>query len=130
MAVGIRPNTALAKEAGLAVGRGIQVDDHMVTSDPAVTAVGECVEHRGLCYGLVAPLWEMCASLAEGLTTGPALGYQGSVTSTKLKVSGIDVFSAGDFRSEEHTSELQSLMRISYAVFCLKKKTQERVIHT
>src|SRR3546814_15331326 len=71
MAVGIRPNTALAKEAGLAVGRGIQVDDHMVTSDPAVTAVGECVEHRGLCYGLVAPLWEMCASLAEGL---PKLG--------------------------------------------------------
>src|SRR3546814_9512640 len=56
-----------------------------------------CVEHRGLCYGLVAPLWEMCASLADGLTTGAASGYQGSVTSTKLQVSGIDVFSAGDF---------------------------------
>src|SRR3546814_20716445 len=76
MAVGIRPNTALAKEAGLAVGRGIHVDDHMVTSDPSITAVGECVEHRGLCYGLVAPLWEMCASLADGLTTGAASGYR------------------------------------------------------
>ncbi|MFL6734508.1 MAG: nitrite reductase large subunit NirB, partial [Sphingomicrobium sp.] len=96
MAVGIRPNTALARDAGLDVGRGIQVDDHMVTSDPAILAVGECVEHRGQVYGLVAPLWEMCRALADGLTTGPT-GYGGSVTSTKLKVSGIDVFSAGDF---------------------------------
>ena len=106
MAVGIRPNTALAKEAGLAVGRGIHVDDHMVTSDPSITAVGECVEHRGLCYGLVAPLWEMCASLADGLTTGASSGYQGSVTSTKLKVSGIDVFSAGDFSGGEGAEDI------------------------
>ncbi|MEO5772656.1 MAG: nitrite reductase large subunit NirB [Sphingomicrobium sp.] len=96
MAVGIRPNTALAKQAGLAIGRGIHVDDHMVTSDASILAVGECVEHRGQVYGLVAPLWEMCRALADGLTTGPS-GYSGSVTSTKLKVSGIDVFSAGDF---------------------------------
>ena len=96
MAVGIRPSTALARDAGLAVGRGIQVDDHMVTSDASILAVGECVEHAGLVYGLVAPLWEMCRALADGLTTGPT-GYSGSVTSTKLKVSGIDVFSAGDF---------------------------------
>ncbi len=96
MAVGIRPSTQLARDAGLAVGRGIQVDDHMVTSDPAVLAVGECVEHDGQVYGLVAPLWDMCRSLADGLVEQPT-GYRGSVTSTKLKVSGIDVFSAGDF---------------------------------
>src|SRR3546814_13600502 len=68
----------------------------MVTSDPAVLAVGECVEHDGQVYGLVAPLWDMCRSLADGLVEQPS-GYRGSVTSTKLKVSGIDVFSAGDF---------------------------------
>jgi len=96
MAVGIRPSVALARDAGLAVGRGIQVDDHMVTSDPAVLAVGECVEHDGQVYGLVAPLWDMCRCLADGLVEQPS-GYRGSVTSTKLKVSGIDVFSAGDF---------------------------------
>lgn len=97
MAVGIRPNTSLAATAGLEVGRGIKVDDHMLTSDPAILAVGECVEHRGICYGLVAPLWEMCTALADALTATPSGGYHGSVTSTKLKVSGIDVFSAGDF---------------------------------
>jgi len=96
MAVGIRPSTILAKAAGLAVGRGIHVDDHMVTSDADVLAVGECVEHDGNVYGLVAPLWEMCRSLADGLV-GAENPYRGSVTSTKLKVSGIDVFSAGDF---------------------------------
>ncbi|MCW2365105.1 nitrite reductase (NADH) large subunit [Sphingobium sp. B7D2B] len=96
MAVGIRPSVALAREAGLEVGRGIKVDDHMVTSDPAILAVGECVEHDGQVYGLVAPLWDMCRSLADGLT-GKVNPYRGSVTSTKLKVSGIDVFSAGDF---------------------------------
>jgi nitrite reductase (NADH) large subunit len=96
MAVGIRPATRLAKTAGIECERGVLVDDHMVTSDPDVLAVGECVQHRGQCYGLVAPLWEMCRALADGLTGQPT-GYFGSVTSTKLKVSGIDVFSAGDF---------------------------------
>lgn len=105
MAVGIRPSTALAKEAGLAVGRGIQVDDHMVTSDADVLAVGECVEHDGNVYGLVAPLWEMCRSLADGLT-GAENPYAGSVTSTKLKVSGIDVFSAGDFSGGEGCEDI------------------------
>jgi nitrite reductase (NADH) large subunit len=105
MAVGIRPSTALAREAGLAVGRGIQVDDHMVTSDPAVLAVGECVEHDGQVYGLVAPLWEMCRALADGLVAQPT-GYRGSVTSTKLKVSGIDVFSAGDFSGGDGAEDI------------------------
>ena len=92
MAVGIRPSVALAREAGLDVGRGIKVDDHMVTSDADILAVGECVEHDGNVYGLVAPLWDMCRSLADGLLETPN-PYRGSVTSTKLKVSGIDVFS-------------------------------------
>ncbi|WP_232824510.1 nitrite reductase large subunit NirB, partial [Blastomonas sp. UPD001] len=96
MAAGIRPNVRLAKEAGLAVHRAILVDDQMVTSDPAILAVGECVEHRGQVYGLVAPIWEMCRALADGLIGKPN-SYEGSVTATKLKVSGIDVFSAGDF---------------------------------
>ncbi len=96
MAVGIRPCVTLAREAGLEIGRGIKVDDHMVTSDPAILAVGECVEHDGNVYGLVAPLWDMCRALADGLVETPS-GYRGSVTSTKLKVAGLDVFSAGDF---------------------------------
>ena len=105
MAVGIRPNVKLAREAGLAIGRGIHVDDHLVTSDPDILAVGECVEHAGQVYGLVAPLWEMCRSLADGLVAEPN-GYTGSVTSTKLKVSGIDVFSAGDFSGGEGCEDI------------------------
>jgi nitrite reductase (NADH) large subunit len=105
MAVGIRPATALAREAGLAVGRGIQVDDHMVSSDSDVLAVGECVEHDGLVYGLVAPLWDMCRSLADGLL-GTQNPYRGSVTSTKLKVAGLDVFSAGDFSGGEGAEDI------------------------
>ena len=105
MAVGIRPNTRLAKAAGVAVGRGIHVDDHLVTSDENVLAVGECVEHDGKVYGLVAPLWEMCRALADGLVSAPT-GYTGSVTSTKLKVSGIDVFSAGDFSGGEGCEDI------------------------
>jgi nitrite reductase (NADH) large subunit len=105
MAVGIRPATGLAREAGLDVERGILVDDHMMTSDPAVLAVGECVQHRGAVYGLVAPLWEMCRALADSQTGSPT-GYTGSVTSTKLKVSGIDVFSAGDFSGGEGCEDI------------------------
>jgi nitrite reductase (NADH) large subunit len=105
MAVGIRPSTALAKAAGLACERGVMVDDHMVTSDPAVLAVGECVQHRGQCYGLVAPLWDMCRALADHVTGTPT-GYAGSVTSTKLKVSGIDLFSAGDFSNADGNEDI------------------------
>lgn len=105
MAVGIRPNVKLARDAGLAIGRGIHVDDHLVTSDANILAVGECVEHNGLVYGLVAPIWEMCRSLADGLIAEPN-GYTGSVTSTKLKVSGIDVFSAGDFSGGEGCEDI------------------------
>ena len=105
MAVGIRPNAALAREAGLDVGRGIKVDDSMQTSDPAILAVGECVEHEGQCYGLVAPLWDMCRALADGVTGGDGL-FRPTATSTKLKVSGIDVFSAGHFGSGDGCEDI------------------------
>ena len=105
MAVGIRPNATLAKAAGLEVNRGVVVDDAMQTSDPDVFAVGECVEHRGQCYGLVAPIWEMCRALAEALTDGEGV-YQGSVLSTRLKVSGVDVFSAGKFAGGEGCEDI------------------------
>lgn len=98
MAVGIRPNARLAAAAGLEVGRGIQVDDGMVTSDPDVLAVGECAEHQGQCCGLVAPIWDMCRALGDTLT-GSTGAYRAAVSATKLKVSGINVFSAGDFTS-------------------------------
>ncbi len=96
MAVGIRPHTALAEASGLACHRGILVSDTMQTYDPRIYAVGECVSHRGIAYGLVAPLYEQARVCANHLA---ALGYgryAGSVTSTKLKVTGVDVFSAGD----------------------------------
>jgi nitrite reductase (NADH) large subunit len=105
MAVGIRPNAALAKAAGLEVGRGVIVDDSMRTSDPAISAAGECVEHRGQCYGLVAPIWEMCKAIGADLTGGDG-AYQGSALSTRLKVSGVDVFSAGKFSGGEGCEDI------------------------
>lgn len=100
MAVGIRPNTALAAAAGLTCARGVVVDDQMRTSDPDIFAIGECAEHRGVAYGLVAPIWDMCRALGTVLTDGEA-AYEGSVLSTRLKVSGVDVFSAGQFAGGE-----------------------------
>jgi nitrite reductase (NADH) large subunit len=97
MAVGIRPNAALARDSGLGVNRGVVVDDFMRTNDPDVFAIGECVEHRGQCYGLVAPLFEMAKVVAARLRDDPEPTYEGSTLSTKLKVTGIDLFSAGDF---------------------------------
>ncbi|MEO6338808.1 MAG: nitrite reductase large subunit NirB [Caulobacteraceae bacterium] len=105
MAVGIRPNMALAKAAGLETNRGVIVDDAMRTSDAAIYAVGECLEHRGQVYGLVAPIWEMCRALAEALTDGEGV-YTGSVLSTRLKVSGVDVFSAGRFAGGEGCEDI------------------------
>ena len=106
MAAGIRPNIALAKDAGLACGRGIQVDDAMVTNDPAIYAVGECVEHRGAVFGLVAPLYEMAKIAADRLTATAESDYVPAVTGTRLKVTGIDMFSAGDFIGGDDTDEI------------------------
>ena len=95
MAVGIRPYTEVAKESGLDVNRGIVVNDVMQTSDSNVYAVGECAEHNGKVYGLVAPLYEQGKVLADRLTNKETNGYKGSTTFTSLKVSGCDLYSAG-----------------------------------
>lgn len=95
-AAGIRPNAALAKEAGVPVNRGIVVDDRLRTGIENVYALGECAEHRGTCYGLVEPAYEQAKVLADYLADGAA-DYAGSVVATNLKVSGVSVFSAGDF---------------------------------
>jgi nitrite reductase (NADH) large subunit len=95
-AAGIRPNVALAKDAGIAVNRGIVVDDQMQTAAADIFALGECAEHRGICYGLVEPAYEQARVLARHLAGRPA-AYHGSVVATNLKVSGVSVFSAGDF---------------------------------
>jgi nitrite reductase (NADH) large subunit len=99
-AAGIRPNVGLAKEAGISVGRGVMVDDHLQTSTPDIFALGECAEHRGICYGLVEPAYEQGRVLAQHLA-GKTAAYQGSVVATNLKVSGVSVFSAGDFVGAE-----------------------------
>jgi nitrite reductase (NADH) large subunit len=96
VAVGIRPNAELAAGAGLAVNRGIVVDDGLQTSGEGVHAVGECVEHRGQCYGLVEPGYEQARVLARRLA-GERADYPGSILATNLKVSGVNVFSAGEF---------------------------------
>ncbi len=106
MAVGIRPNYALAESAGIYCKRGIVVNDTMQTFDPRVYAVGECVSHRGIAYGLVAPLFEMAKVCATHLANFGIGLYKGSVTSTKLKVTGIDLFSAGDFMGSDDAEEI------------------------
>ena len=106
MAVGIRPNTELAEASGLHCNRGIVVNDTMQTYDPRIYAVGECVNHRGIAYGLVAPLFEMAKVAANHLALMGIGRYVGSVTSTKLKVTGIDLFSAGEFMGGEDTEEI------------------------
>jgi nitrite reductase (NADH) large subunit len=106
MAVGIRPNIELAKSARLHCERGIIVNDTLQTYDPRIYAVGECVQHRGNLFGLVAPLFEQAKVCANHLAEYGIGRYQGSVTSTKLKVTGIDLFSAGDFQGGAGCDEL------------------------
>ncbi|TDP73304.1 nitrite reductase large subunit NirB [Roseateles toxinivorans] len=107
MAAGIRPNTALAESAGLHCNRGIVVSDTMqTTTDPRIYSVGECAAHRGIAYGLVAPLFEQGKVCATHLAQFGIGRYTGSQTSTKLKVTGIDLFSAGDFMGGEGYEEV------------------------
>jgi nitrite reductase (NADH) large subunit len=100
-AAGIRPNIALARDAGIPVNRGIVVDDHLQTGAPDIFALGECAEHRGICYGLVEPAYEQGRVLAQHLAGRASANYNGSVVATNLKVSGVSVFSAGDFLGKE-----------------------------
>ena len=106
MAVGIKPNIALAQSCGLYCERGIVVNDTMQTYDPKIYAMGECVQHRGIAYGLVAPLFEQAKVAANHLVEYGIASYTGSVTSTKLKVTGIELFSAGDFVGNDSTEEI------------------------
>ncbi|CAM3825524.1 MULTISPECIES: nitrite reductase large subunit NirB [Pseudomonadaceae] len=106
MAAGIRPNSDLAEQSGIACNRGILVNDTMQTYDPRVYAIGECASHRGIAYGLVAPLFEQAKVCANHLAQLGFARYQGSVTSTKLKVTGIDLFSAGEFMGAEGTETI------------------------
>ncbi|MGJ8605103.1 MAG: nitrite reductase large subunit NirB [Marivita sp.] len=105
MAVGIRPNVVLAQNAGLAVGKGIHVDDQMITSDEDVLAVGECVEHGGALFGLVAPLYDQ-AKVAARTLLGETAVFKQKTLSTKLKVTGCDLFSAGDFADGEGREDI------------------------
>ncbi|TXT23962.1 MAG: nitrite reductase (NAD(P)H) large subunit [Gallionellaceae bacterium] len=106
MAAGIRPSAALAEAAGIHCNRGIVVNDTMQTYDPRIYAVGECVSHRGVSYGLVAPLFEQAKVCANHLAQIGISRYSGSATSTKLKVTGIDLFSCGDFTGGKGAEEI------------------------
>ena len=123
MAVGIRPNTQLAESAGLHCDRGIRVTDTLQSvTDPRIYAIGECVNHRGTAYGLVAPLFEQARVCANHLAQYGIARYEGSMTSTKLKVTGIDLFSAGNFSGGEGYEEIvfQDAGRGAYKKLILK----------
>ncbi len=106
MAVGIRPNIELAQKAGLHCERGIVVNDTLQTFDPKIYAVGECIQHRGELFGLVAPIWDQAKVAANHLAMFGIGIYKTAATSTKLKVTGIDLFSAGDFMGDDNTDEI------------------------
>ncbi len=106
IATGITPNSALARDAGLDCGRGLRVDDLLRSSDTRISALGECIEHRGRTFGLVAPIWEQARLLADRLVRGLATPYRDAPVPTKLKVSGINLFSAGEYLD---APQLQSL---------------------
>ena len=106
MAVGIKPNIQLGQEIGLETKRGVIVNDQMRTSDDNIYSVGECVEHRGMTYGLVAPLWDMSKICADAITGVAETAYEGSVIGTRLKVTGIDMYSAGNFAVAPDTEEV------------------------
>ncbi|KMK78313.1 hypothetical protein AB990_00465 [Alkalihalobacillus pseudalcaliphilus] len=106
MCAGVRPNVDIAKESGLKTNRAIIVDDHLLTSAQAIYALGECAEHRGIVYGLVQPLNEQAKVLAKVLTGNKQYLYRGTTISTKLKISGIDVFSAGMIEASDPLTSL------------------------
>jgi NAD(P)H-dependent nitrite reductase small subunit len=106
MAVGVRPNVELAKRMHLACDRGILVDDTLQTFDPAIYAVGECVQHRRQTFGLVAPLWEQARICAQHIAEIGVSRFSGAINATRLKVSGIEVFSAGDFSEAANRESL------------------------
>ena len=130
IACGIRPNVELAKKAGLKVNRGIVVNDFMETSNADIFAIGECVEHREKVYGLVAPLYEQGKVLAATITGNKGSIYEGSTLATKLKVMGIELFSAGDYKAEEADKEVISYQDHGFGIYKKVVVHQERVIGT
>lgn len=106
MAIGVRPNISLAKQAGLYCERGIVVNDTLQTYDPSVYAVGECIQHRGATFGLVAPLFEQAKVCANHLSAHGVAEYVTLPTATKLKVTGINLFSVGDFLGDEQCQSI------------------------
>ncbi|MCM3690415.1 nitrite reductase large subunit NirB [Neobacillus niacini] len=105
MAAGVRPNVQLAKRTGIETNRAILVNDYMETSVPNIYAVGECVEHRGTIYGLVQPLYEQGKVLAKRICGFEGHGYEGSVLSTQLKISGVDLFSVGVIHNKDSSNQ-------------------------
>ena len=106
MAIGVRPNIALAQEAGLYCERGIVVNDTLQSYDPSIYAVGECIQHRGATFGLVAPLFEQAKVCANHLSDHGAAEYITLPTATKLKVTGINLFSIGDFQGDKSSESI------------------------
>jgi nitrite reductase [NAD(P)H] large subunit len=105
MAIGIRPEIELARTAGLDVNRGVVVGDDMRTTDPHIYAVGECAEHRGLCFGLVEPLWDMAEVCADRLAGGNGARFAAPILSARLKITGVDMFSAGALMAEAESDD-------------------------
>lgn len=125
IATGITPNTLLAKTASLEVNRGIAVDDQLFTSDEHISALGECIEHRGETFGLVAPIWDQARILADRLVFSVTSAYATKATPTKLKISGIDLFSAGEVNGQpdDRILLLQDKARRAYRKLIIRNKT-------
>jgi nitrite reductase (NADH) large subunit len=124
VAIGITPNTQLAQTASLEVARGIVVNDQLVTSDKQISALGECIEHRGETFGLVAPIWDQARILADRLVFGVQSDYSTTATPTKLKISGIDLFSAGevDGLEQDRVVVLQDEARRNYRKLIIRNQ--------
>src|SRR5438132_764851 len=117
MAIGTRPNVELARAAGLDINRGILVGDDLRTSDPAIYAVGECVEHNGQTFGLVAPLWEQARVCAARLAGDRRAAYLPQPVYTSLKITGIDVFSAGALATADDCDDLVTLSDVASGIY-------------
>jgi NAD(P)H-nitrite reductase large subunit len=119
LGLGVRPESKLAREAGLEIGPtgGVKVDEHLRTSDPAIYAVGECVEHNGQTFGLVAPLWEQARVCAARLAGDPHAAYLPPPVFTSLKITGIDVFSAGALVTADDCDDLVTLSDVGAGIY-------------
>ncbi|HTR85800.1 MAG TPA: FAD-dependent oxidoreductase [Reyranella sp.] len=128
LAIGIRPNIEMAKAAGLYVNRGILVGDDMRTSDPGIYAVGECIEHNGQVFGLVAPIWEQARVCGARLAGDPDAVYVPPPVFTSLKITGIDVFSAGSLAATDEADEELTLHDPGRGIYKKLVLRQERIV--